>query len=270
MRLGIGSYTYGWSVGTSSDRPPGAMTALDLIGRATALGVGVVQLCDNLPEETYFPRSIDEIVAAADRAGVRVEVGTRGTAPDHLRRFAGIASRLGSPLLRVVVDDGDDRPDAGEVVRRLRAVAGDFERAGVTLAVENHDRFRAATLVEILRAADAHGIGICLDTVNSFGALEGPRVVVETLGPFVASLHLKDFAVTRLPHLQGFVIEGRPLGQGSLDVPWLLAKLREFGRDPDAIIEQWTPPEPCLGRTLRKEAEWAEASVKAARRWILD
>ena len=55
MRLGISSYTYGWAVGTDTHRPPGALTAHDLIDRAAAFGVRVVQLCDNLPAATYEP-----------------------------------------------------------------------------------------------------------------------------------------------------------------------------------------------------------------------
>jgi sugar phosphate isomerase/epimerase len=268
MQLGIGSYTYGWAVGTEGERPPGALSALDLIDRAEALGVGLVQLCDNLPAETFEHESVEAIAARAARSKIRVQVGTRGSAPGHLRRFAWIAHRLGSDVLRVVIDEPGDEPEPGEVIRRLRAVTAEFKEAGVTLAVENHDRFPSATLRDIVRAVESPRLGICLDTVNSFGALEGPRVVVETLGPLVANLHLKDFAVGRVPCLQGFVIEGRPLGCGMLDVPWLLDRLREFGRDPDAIVEHWVPPEAEIEQTLKKEFAWAELSVKAARAWI--
>lgn len=62
-------------------------------------------------------------------------------------------------------------------------------------------------------------VGICLDTVNSLGAAEGIGVVVETLGPSVVNLHLKDFVVLRAAHMMGFSIEGRPAGRGQLDVP---------------------------------------------------
>src|SRR4029453_5082387 len=111
-------------------------------------------------------------------------------------------------------------------------------------------------------------VGICLDTANSIGALEGPEVVVETLGPYVSCLHLKDFAVTRFPHLQGFTVEGRPLGGGMLDVRWLRWRLKAFGREFNAIVEQWVPPEATNEETIRKERRWAEQSIAAARPWI--
>ena len=173
-------------------------------------------------------------------------------------------------MLRVVLDTAQDAPPADELVRRLRAVTGDLDDAGVTLAVENHDRVRASDLARVVREVGHPRVGVCLDTVNSFGALEGPEAVVETLGPLVVNLHLKDFAVTRFPHLQGFTIEGRPAGEGMLNIPWLLGRLAAFGRDPSAILELWTPPERETAATIRKEAEWGRASVKAARQWIRD
>ena len=74
--------------------------------------------------------------------------------------------------------------------------------------------------------------------------------------------------MTRFPHLQGFTVEGRPLGDGMLDVPWLLSRLKAFGREFNAIVEQWVPPEATKEETIRKERRWAEQSVSAARQWI--
>jgi sugar phosphate isomerase/epimerase len=268
MKLGISSYTYGWAVGVDGNRPTRAPGARELIDRAIAAGVSLLQICDNLPPETYEEASVAAIARYAREQGVELEVGTRGSDPAHLRRLIGIATALRSRFLRVVTDTFDDHPTPDDIVARLRDVLPDLGRAGVTLGIENHDRLRSAALARIVRDVASPSVGICLDTVNSFGALEGPEVVVDTLGPHVVNLHLKDFAVVRLPHLQGFTVEGRPAGQGMLDIPWLLAKLKAFGRDPNAILELWTPPEPDVGDTIRKEAAWAGQSVRAARRWI--
>jgi 3-oxoisoapionate decarboxylase len=275
MQLGISSYTYGWAVGTDQHRPANALSAIDLIDRAAALGVHVLQICDNLPAQTYEPASVAAIARHAEQKRVSIEVGTRGCDAGHLRRFFNIARTLRSPVLRVVLDTADDQPTETEVIDRLTTILPDFAAGGLTvcLAIENHDRLRSAALVRILRELDRRGlgalVGICLDTVNSFGALEGPEVVVDRLGPYVVNLHLKDFAVRRLPHLQGFTIEGRPAGEGMLDIPWLLGRLRELnGNDYSAILELWTPPEADEAATIRKEADWAERSVRAARAWL--
>jgi sugar phosphate isomerase/epimerase len=269
MRLGIGSYTYGWAVGTADHRPARAPGAADLVSRAVVLGVGVVQLCDNLPPQTWESRAVAELGACARDAGVNIEVGTRGSDPSHLRRFIEFARQLRSPVLRLVIDAAGDRPSPAEAVRRLSQVREDLERAGVILAVENHDRFPAATLAEMVNELGTQ-FGVCLDTANSLGAAEGPDVVVETLGPLVVNLHLKDFAVVRLPHMQGFTVEGRALGEGMLDAGRVLRRLRELGRGGcTAVVELWTPPEPTEAATIEKEAAWAERSVRAAR-GILD
>jgi sugar phosphate isomerase/epimerase len=146
----------------------------------------------------------------------------------------------------------------------------EFERAGVCLAIENHDRFKAKTLAGIVQRVNSQHVGICLDTVNSFGALEGPEVVLRALGPLVVNLHVKDFTIFRATHMMGFSVEGRPAGQGQLNIPWLLGQLRQLGLDPNAILELWTSPEDTLSATISKEHAWAVASVQYLRELIAD
>ncbi len=270
MRLGISSWTFTWAVGVPGQRPERPLGAPALLDRAAALGVRVLQVCDNLPLHCLPPAEIEAFARRADEREISVEVGTRGIGHDHLRTYLHLAERLRSPILRAVVDTADHRPDADEVVATLREMSPEFEQAGVCLAIENHDRFPARALADIVRRIDSPCVGICLDTANSFGALEGPAVVLEVLGPLAVNLHLKDFSVDRARHNLGFVIEGRPVGQGRLDVPWLLEGLRAYGRDVNAILEQWTPPEDTLAATIHKEEVWAAQSIEYLRRFIKD
>ena len=110
--------------------------------------------------------------------------------------------------------------------------------------------------------------GVCLDTANSFGCSEGPDSVLETLGPRVFNLHLKDYMIQRLKHLKGFLIEGCAAGQGQLDIPHLIQRIREMGGDPNVVLELWPGPEPSTGRTVAKEEAWAVQSVAFLRRYI--
>jgi sugar phosphate isomerase/epimerase len=268
MRLGISSYTYTWAIGVPGHPPERPMRAADLLERAAALGADVVQVCDNLPLHRLAPEELADFEQQAAKLAISVEVGTRGIAHAHLRTYLQLAERFRSPILRVVIDTAGHHPDEGEVVGMLRDIVPEFERAGVCLAIENHDRFKAKTLAGIVERIGSPSMGICLDTVNSFGALEGPDVVLAALGRLVVNLHVKDFDVFRASHMMGFTVEGRPAGQGRLNVPWLIQELSGYGRDVNAILELWTPPEAALAATIAKEDAWASASVAYLRRLI--
>ena len=70
--------------------------------------------------------------------------------------------------------------------------------------------------------------------------------------------------------MMGFTVEGRPAGQGMLNVPWLLGELHRLAIDANAILELWTPPEEDLAATIRKEDVWAVKSVAYLRTLIPD
>jgi sugar phosphate isomerase/epimerase len=271
MRLGISSFTYTWAIGVPGHPPERPMDVMALIEQAGSLGVHVMQIADNLPLHRLSPAQLDGLARRAAELDIALEVGTRGIAPPHLRTYLRLAQRLKSPILRVVIDTADHQPDEEESVALLKEVVPEFRQAGICLAVENHDRFKARALAGMLaRVSDqaGHCLGVCLDTVNSFGALEGPEVVLEALGPLAVNLHVKDFAVVRASHMMGFSVEGRPAGRGQLNIPWLLQALRDLGRDVNAIVELWTPSEETLAATIAKESAWAAASVSYLRSLI--
>lgn len=270
--LGIGSYALAWAVGVPRPEyaPAHPMDVMAFAQRAVDLGVHLIQIADNIPLHTLSASQMDALEAFARGNGLAIEVGTRGIAPSHLQTYIGLAQRFGSPILRVVVDTATDHPEPDDIVHTLKGMLPAFERAGVTLAIENHDRFKAHTLAQIVRDIGSPRVGICLDTVNSFGALEGPHVVVEQLGPFVVNLHVKDFKIYRANHNMGFLLEGTPAGQGMLNVPWLLDTLHGMGRTFNAILELWPAPESTIEATIAKEAAWTQESVTYLRTLIKD
>jgi sugar phosphate isomerase/epimerase len=68
--------------------------------------------------------------------------------------------------------------------------------------------------------------------------------------------------------MMGFVCEGRPAGQGQLDIPWLLAACRRSAYDYNVIIELWPPEQETLEKTIELERAWAEESVRHLRRYV--
>jgi sugar phosphate isomerase/epimerase len=270
MRLGIGTYTFAWAIGVPGSLPAQPMSAFDLLAEAARLGVRVVQFCDNLPLGTLPASELEDFHQRVRALGFEVELGTRGLAPENLRAHLRLAQRFGCSFLRLVIDSHGDEPSADEAVARLKPILPEFEAAGVRLAIENHDRFRSATLAWVVEQLGRDRVGICLDTVNSFGALEGPEVVVQNLGPLTLCLHVKDFTIRRVSHQMGFVVEGCAAGRGRLNVPWLLEALKPCSHLGNAILETWVTPGDSLDETIRRERAWAEDGVRYLRGLISD
>ncbi|MBE2270726.1 MAG: sugar phosphate isomerase/epimerase [Anaerolinea sp.] len=269
--LGLGSYGVGWNIGVPGyDQPAHPLDAFGMLRLADELGLRLVQYADNLPLDAL---STDEQARLRDEGHARkiaFEVGTRGIQTDHLHRWIEIAAYFGSPILRVVVDTKTHHPDPDEVVTLVRAALPALKAAGITLAIENHDRFKARTLAGIVEAVGDPHVGICLDTVNSFGALEGTEVVVAALGRYVVNLHVKEFIVRRVPHNMGFEVTGCPTGEGMLDVPSLLGTLRDYGRSFNAILETWLAPQATMAATTDTELLWVRQSITYLRTLLKD
>ena len=182
MRLGIGSYTFAWAIGVPGQLPPRPLSAWDLLEQARRLRVEVVQFCDNLPlaqlpkaELEAFERRVRESWLG-DRVGHARAEHPKILGHTSTWRGASAASFCGWSS----IPPGTSRVPE-EAVARLRPLLAEFENAGVRLAIENHDRFPSSTLAWMIRQLGPERAGICLDTVNSFGALEGPEIVVQNL-----------------------------------------------------------------------------------------
>lgn len=261
MQLGISTYTYGWGIGVPGKTPARPLTELDLLDQARAFGLRLVQFGDNLPLHELPEEQLQALAKQAKEQGLALELGARRLSPEHLHRYLDLAERLEARILRFVVETPGYEPDLPEVIALLREAVPELERKNVTLGLENHDRLKAGEFADIMERVGSERVGICLDSVNSMGAGEGLEQIVDTLAPYTINLHVKDFGIRRLPHLMGFQIDGRPAGQGMLQVPWLLEKLAPFHRCRTAVLEQWVVPEEDLETTIAKEKAWAEESV---------
>lgn len=257
-RLGISSYAYPWSIGVEGfEKPEEPLTAEDLIDNASRHGVSVVQIADNLP--LHKRDDLHRLGEFARERDIELEVGTRGTHPDRLRTYLEIAGMLRSDLIRTIVSDPSDLDSAVESLRELKTPC---QQSGTRIGLENHDELAAEDLMQVARRAGDH-VGICLDTVNSFGALECPDRVIDALAGRTINVHVKDFAIERSPHNMGFELTGCPAGQGRLRVNHLLNVLeRESETDFNLILELWPPPEPSLTESIRKEEAWVEESIE--------
>jgi sugar phosphate isomerase/epimerase len=240
------------------------MRIADLLERASALKVDVVQIADNLPLHTLDSAELGDARDQAADLGVAIEIGTRGVEPAHLLRYLSLAAQFDAVLLRTLTASAESQPSLEQAEKWIREVLPKFEDQGITLGLENYETYSCRELAALVRRLDSRRVGVCLDTVNSLGALETPDRVVETLAPLTVNLHIKDFIIDRVPEKMGFVVSGASAGSGRLDIPWLLGQMPS-GKNVTAILEQWPPLKDSIEATVAMEQEWAERGVQYLR-----
>lgn len=264
MNLGVSSFAFGWAVRLG--RPP--MDEKGVLDFAAAHQARVVQLGDNLPQHERTAEQRAEFLALARKAGVRVELGARGLTEAHLARYLELCVEMEVSMLRFVIDAAGYEPGWPAITSLLRNALPALNAAGVTLGIENHDRFRAAELRRLIDDAGSPRIGICLDTANSFGAGEGLEQVAEILAPVTVNLHVKDVTIRRWTHQMGFTVAGCTLGEGQLAIRALLERMRGLGYAGSVILEAWWPPTNDEAATVEGERASAEAGIRTLKEWL--
>lgn len=259
MRWGIGTYALTWNIGVPGyDRPSDPLTAMGLLELARDHGAALVQYADNLPLSKLGDEELTLLSERARQWGIALETGTRGTAPDLLLRELEVARRIGAPFVRTLITDAD----IVSAERQIREALPAYESRGIALAIENHGLHTTDELIRLFENLGSPLVGCCLDTVNSFGALEAPDAVIRKLAPYVLNLHLKDFRIDRPDHQLGYVVSGTPTGEGRLDLPLLRAELAKHGKRPTTVVELWVPYAGTVDGTCAIEREWLARSIR--------
>lgn len=262
MKLGISSFTYGWSIGVPGMLPAIRMNEIDLLRYANNFGVSCLQIGDNLPIHEMSATQQGKLKSEALKHDIRLEIGARKLTEDHLNHYLELTRFFNSSLLRFVVDGDGYEPDSSTIIEIITKILPALKQNNITLGIENHDRFKADELVHIMNTINDPSVGICLDCVNSIGADEGLEWVLNRLAPFTVNLHIKDFKIERLYHKMGFHVTGTPAGKGMMDVHRIMDKLSSFSRCQSAILEQWVEPEKNIDDTTNKEQQWAVEGIQ--------
>lgn len=240
MKLGLSTYAFPLSSAVSKGRP--FQWLRELVALTAAVDCHCLQIGDNLGMDDLSAAQINELKAVAGDKGIELQMGARRLTEDSTLRALKMATALGSPFLRMVIDDANFEPGYADVRTLIRRLVPAFKDAGVQLAIENHDRFSARTLRRLVEETDPTWVAICLDTANSLGNGEGIFEVLGVLLPYVVNLHIKDIVIQRVPTLMGFTVRGVPAGQGIIDFPLILQHLEPTGRCSSAVLEVWHDP----------------------------
>jgi sugar phosphate isomerase/epimerase len=262
-KIGVGSWTFPWATGTVQDcRPEVILDPVGVVQRTIDIGVHLVHFLDNLPLDSFDGRMLDRARDLALEHNIEVEVGTRGTEPEHLLKYLEIAQRMGARLLRTMGGWHKAPAPVDQIKSNFRKVLPRFDDAGVRIALENYEAYSTSDIAAIAREISSPSLGVCLDLTNSFAAMESAEEILQNLAPFTISVHLKEFTVERLEYLMGFAFRGKPTGQGVLPLTKIFETLLANSRKANVIVEQWPPFNENLEKTMKMEFEWARQGVE--------
>jgi sugar phosphate isomerase/epimerase len=104
---------------------------------------------------------------------------------------------------------------------------------GCVLAIENHQDFGSAELVGFCEAT--RGVGMTLDTGNTFPVAEAPLAFTKRVAPHVVHVHLKDYRVQFTD--EGYRLVRCAIGDGAAPIADMLALVTGVGRRVAAVLE---------------------------------
>jgi len=256
--IGLGTYAFFWQHSALAPEP---LTLDDMLQLTHDEGVELFQICDYERILGHSAAELRDLRSLADDLGITLELGTRGVLPDHLASYLGLAETLGATTVRSMINTAEHRPTLAEAESLLRTALPAYENAGVTVALETYEQVQSRDLVALVEAVGSTNLGICLDPANSVAALENPRDVIDRCAPYVANIHVKDFAFTRRGGWVGFTLEGVPLGTGLLDFDYLLETVKPAERGINQIIEHWLPLGETIEDTIALENTWNTSNL---------
>jgi 3-oxoisoapionate decarboxylase len=104
---------------------------------------------------------------------------------------------------------------------------------GRTLAIENHQDFGSDELVAFCERSP--GVGICIDTGNSFPVMEAPLDFARRVAPHVRHVHLKDYRVQFSD--EGYRLVRCAIGDGAVPFAEVLDAIAAHHPKMTAVLE---------------------------------
>ncbi|MDQ1279348.1 MAG: 3-oxoisoapionate decarboxylase [Thermoproteota archaeon] len=266
MQLGINTFTFPWAIGSFRSRgyppPKKLLSTKDLLMKAKELGVNLVQTAQNLQLHEMTDRDLNELLKTTYDTGVRIEVGTLGINTNNLLKYLEFAKMFHSRTVRTVIPGNDSEE---QIIDQIKRILPSFVNARVSLVLENygHREQPSKKLANIMKKLDSPYVGINLDTANSYRSLEPLEQVVKNLAPYIIIVHFKDFAIEQ--SVGEIRLVGRPVGEGFLNVDWLLDILEKEKKDLVLIPEINLPFCITIENTLLIEELWAKKSIQFLR-----
>ncbi|MEL7641753.1 MAG: TIM barrel protein [Solidesulfovibrio sp.] len=244
MQLGMHTYTlHLWGFGQTwfSQSHEKVFGLMELMDKAREWGLDGLHITPRDLEHLDDPW-LEKIAQGAKERGLYLELNfARDCECDAminipLKQAAYISHKIGADIAKYSMDIRRKPPLYGSsmqatVMRQLADIHDDilealpeFEKYGVSLAVENHTETFADEVLWLVNAIDHPLVKTCVDTVNSMGVLEGPEIAIAKLAPLAICCHFCDHKWDRDSY--GARFHGMALGEGDMNCPKMLDQLR--------------------------------------------
>jgi sugar phosphate isomerase/epimerase len=213
---------------------PHARSAYDFLEYCSSLGAGGIQTgLDSLD-----PGYVDKLRRRTSELAMYLEVIVslpQGNDFADFERQVAAAVRAGAQCLRSACLNGrryenfsslDQWVDfVRESHKRIAQAVPILEKHRLPLGLENHKDWTADEMVALLERHASEYVGVCLDIGNNISLLDDPRDLIDKLAPYAVTTHFKDMAVKE--YSEGFLLAEVPLGQGILDLAWVVDRIRK-------------------------------------------
>ena len=259
MKLGLGSYSYRWSIGHKDRTPSSPITCIELLGITSKLDLDVLQIADNMPVHNIETQTLDQLYRTAQKQGINLEIGMQSFSTESIKLYLDIAQRLDARILRIALDGNDVGTSDDIIAKEFKNILPIAEKINCKIAIENHFAFPSDRMANIIKLVDEEYLGACLDVANSICAGEWPDETIDCLKDYTINLHIKDYQFSIDPYGVGFSIEGVPLGKGLTNVAGLLSKFRD--KDISVIYEHWLPWPGNFEDARKNEDIWTIESI---------
>ncbi|MGQ9631047.1 MAG: sugar phosphate isomerase/epimerase family protein [bacterium] len=232
------------------------------VEKAAELGFKVVQMCA-LPDKFRTGPGRDDLKRALEKTGIEVSA-VNGSYPgesyadiETVRRTVGflppetleerirltyeykdlgvfLNAKIFTTHIGVVPEDTKSAL-YNRLVGDIRRMAEEFAKADMLFAMETGQE-KAEAMVEFMNNVGAENLKINFDPANMilYGTGE-PIPAIDILKDYIVHVHVKDGT---WPKSKGKLGREEPLGEGDVNIPAYIAKLKEIGYAGPLIIER--------------------------------
>jgi sugar phosphate isomerase/epimerase len=240
--------------------PARAPSLESVVEKARGYGLDVLQVCENARSMELSDAEWQDVLACAINIGIDIQLGCKTTDVVVFQSYLKRAASLPDRFLRLVFEkEGGHPPSPSDVRLFLSQVWPLIASTGVRVAIENHFDVPSKVLAKAVARYPPAQVGFCVDTANSLRNFESTQLVFDVLASRAFCYHIKDFRVDG--DQLGFRVSGAALGEGQLDLDYVLDRILSDRWAGEIFVENWVPSTGHWETDVHEDEVWTQRSL---------